>query len=122
MSFYLNDKVAIMKITKNDILESNAKQEDTLGIINHAINIKGVNIAILFIKQDDESFFVSLRGKNGVDVTSIATAFGGGGHDSVAAFQYGTKLSELKTSLLSLCQKSLPADSSSDGSLNLFGE
>ncbi len=122
MTFYLNDKVAIMKITGEDLQSANATQTDTLGIVNNAINIKGVYIAILFIKQSDGSYYASIRGKNGVDVSSIANALGGGGHETVAAFTHDEKLSELKEDLLNLCKNALLTENDDDDSESLFEE
>ncbi len=121
MMFYLNDKLAIMKITGEDLKNAEATQADTLGIVNNAINIKGVYIAVLFIKQEDGSYYASIRGKNGVDVSSIAYALGGGGHETVAAFTCN-KLSEIKETLLNLCKETLLNTSDSDDVLNLFDE
>lgn len=119
MRFYLNDRVAIMKITNEDFECANACQSDTLGIVNNAINIKGVYIAFLFIRQEDGSYHASIRGKNGVDVSFVASAFGGGGHETVAAFSYGGKLSDLKDNLLDTCSLILPSGEE-DPAQNLF--
>ena len=107
INFYLNDRVAIMKITKEDLRDSDGSQTDTLGIVNNAINIKGVAIAILFIKQDDGTYYASIRSKNGVDVSNMAKKLGGGGHETVAAFSHNQNLSELKDELLALCEEAL---------------
>lgn len=121
MTFYLNDKVAIMKITGEDLSECEATQADTLGIINNAINIKGVYIAILFIKQTDGSYYASIRGKNDVNVSKIALALGGGGHETEAAFSYGKNLSDLKENLLDLCRNVIGDDDADIGD-KLFEE
>ena len=107
MNFYLEDRLAIMKLTKADFDETEASNEDTLGIVDNAINIKGVFIAMLFIKQDDGSYYISMRSKNGVNISPIAKALGGGGNETVGAFSYGDKLSELKPKLLNLCNSVL---------------
>lgn len=122
MQFYLSDRVAIMKLTKQDLEDVNAVLADTLGIVNNAINIKGVNIAILFIKQEDGTYYASLRSKNGVDVSPIATALGGGGSETVAAFSYGQNLSDLKDRLLELCKEQLTEDNDGDDLNNLFSD
>ena len=120
MVFYLNDRVAIMKITKTDMIDADATQSDTVGIVNNAINLKGVDIAILFIKQEDDSYYVSVRGKNGVNVTQIAVAYNGGGHETVAAFSYNGKLSDIKEGLLNICEEVLKDIPSESESMSLF--
>lgn len=120
MQFYINDKLAIMKLTKDDLKDT--QNGDTLGIVNHAINLKGVYIAILFIKQEDGSYYASLRGKNGIDVSKIASHFGGGGGESVAAFSYKQNLSELKEELLELCKNEIQDAPSDDDIGSIFAE
>lgn len=122
MLFYLNDRVAIMKITGDDLKSCDAVNSDTVGIVNNAINIKGVYIAILFIKQEDGSYYASLRAKNGVNVSSIAGALGGGGHETVAAFSFGNNLSELKEKLLNLCREALGTIGEEENTENPFND
>ena len=107
MTFYASDRIAFMKLTKQDIADCNATVEDTYGIVNHGIEIKGVDISILAIKQEDNFYQVSLRSKGDVSVNEIATKMGGGGHDQVAAFHYDGLLADLKEKLIHLCREEL---------------
>ena len=107
MTFYASDRIAFMKLTKQDIADCNATVEDTYGIVNHGIEIKGVDISILAIKQEDNSYQVSLRSKGDVSVSEIATKMGGGGHEQVAAFHYEGLLADLKEKLIHLCREEL---------------
>ena len=107
LTFIAGDRIAFMKLTKQDLAECEATFDDTLGIVNHGIEIKGVDIAILAIKQEDNSYYVSLRGKNNISVANIAKAMGGGGHETVAAFQYSGLLSDMKDQLLKACKEEL---------------
>ncbi len=107
LTFYAGDRIAFMKLTKQDIADCNATVEDTYGIVNHGTEIKGVEIAVLAIKQEDNSYQVSLRSKGDVIVSQIAVAMGGGGHDQVAAFHYEGLLSDMKEKLIALCREEL---------------
>ena len=107
LTFIAGDRIAFMKLTKQDLAECEATFDDTLGIVNHGIEIKGVDIAILAIKQEDNSYYVSLRGKNNISVANIAKAMGGGGHETVAAFQYNGLLADMKDQLLKACKDEL---------------
>lgn len=54
-------------------------------------NVDGVEVAIFLYQLEEESFKVSLRSKNIVDVSEIAVEFGGGGHKRAAGFEvHGT--------------------------------
>lgn len=120
LAFYANDRIAFMKLTKQDLQECNATFDDTLGIVNQGIEIKGVDIAILAIKQEDNSYYVSLRGKNEVEVANIAKNMGGGGHEQVAAFQYSGFLTDLRDALLSECKIELAKHPAQEIGENLF--
>lgn len=107
MSFMANDRIVFMKLSKQDFQNANATFDDTLGIVNYGIELRGVDIAIIAIKQEDNSYYVSMRAKNNIDISSIATAMGGGGHDQMAAFNYDGLLSDLKDTLFKLCKTEL---------------
>lgn len=107
LRFYQNDRIAVMRLSKENLIACGASNDDTLGIINHGIDIKGVDIAVLSIRQDDNYFYVSLRGKNGVNVANIATKLGGGGHEQVAAFQYTGSFNEMFEKLLNAGREEL---------------
>ncbi len=121
LAFFENDQIAIMKIFKQDLIETGCKQEDTMGIVDYALKMKGVKIGIIFIKQEDNSYYVSLRSKDKINVSSIAKALGGGGHFNVSAFQSKEPLADLKQQLLGLCKQQLDsANSQNDEFKNLF--
>lgn len=120
LSFLASDRIAFMKLTKQDLSQCEATFEDTIGIVNHGIDIKGVDIAILAIKQEDNSYYVSLRGKNSIDVGKVAKQLGGGGHEQVAAFQYSGLLSDLREQLIKCCKEELRNHPVEDFGDNLF--
>ena len=121
MRFVAKDKIVFMKLTNKDMSECEATFDDTLGIINHGIDIKGVEIAILAIRKDDNTYYVSLRSKNNVRVDEIATQFGGGGHDQVAAFQFSGTLLDLQRDLIAACREELEKHESDENvAENLF--
>ena len=54
--------------------------KDYEGIVNQLINIKGVDCALFLYETDTLEFKVSLRSTPAVDVSKVASYFGGGGH------------------------------------------
>lgn len=109
LSFAEYGKIAMMKIMKSDFANTNTTQDDTLGIVDYACKLSGVEIGVLFIKQDDNTYYVSMRSKNEIDVGEIAKNMGGGGHKNVAAFQTkeDDNLTDIKTKLIALCKTEL---------------
>ena len=109
-----------MKLNKVDYNECEANPEtDTLGIVDHAIGLKDVKIAMMIMKQEDNSYRISLRSKQGINVGEIATKFGGGGHETMAAFS-ALNISDFKEDFLKICNKEF-GNSEKDNSVdNLF--
>lgn len=56
------------------------------GIVSQLRVTKGVEVAIFLYEQEPNVYKVSLRSKDKVDVSKIATYFGGGGHVKAAGF------------------------------------
>ena len=109
LTFSENGKIAMMKLIKHDFAETNASQEDTLGIVDYACKLQGVDIGVLFIKQENNTYYVSLRSKGEIDVGEIAKNMGGGGHKNIAAFSTteDDNLTDIKSKLINLCKQEL---------------
>ena len=54
--------------------------EDMDGIVEILRDTKGVEVSIFLYEQDTQEYKVSLRSKERVDVSRVASHFGGGGH------------------------------------------
>jgi bifunctional oligoribonuclease and PAP phosphatase NrnA len=74
-------KLAWMYVTAEDMQQSDAAEEDCEGLVNYALGIGGVEVAMFIRELSDGRFRVSLRSKGAVNVAGIAQAFGGGGHE-----------------------------------------
>lgn len=70
-----------MDVDRATIERCQASTEDCEGLVNYALAIQGVEVALFFREQADGHFRVSLRSKGLVNVAAIAAAFGGGGHE-----------------------------------------
>jgi len=77
-------KVAVLRVTKEDIEATGAAVPDMEGIVDYARSLVTVKIA-LFAMELDDGIRISLRSKN-VDLSQVASAFGGGGHKVAAGF------------------------------------
>ncbi|SFC73893.1 DHH family phosphoesterase [Clostridium uliginosum] len=96
----LENKVAVMQISKNILENFNLINVDTSDIISIGLGIKGVEVALL-LKESEKGIKVSLRSKNNVDVRKVAECYGGGGHMKAAgAIQKDLDLETAKSNLL----------------------
>jgi phosphoesterase RecJ-like protein len=67
-------------VTQDQITRFEAREEDCEGLVNYALSIDDVQVAIFFRELSDGRFRVSLRSKGEVNVSTVAESFGGGGH------------------------------------------
>jgi phosphoesterase RecJ-like protein len=67
-------------VTQEQMERVGAKEEDCEGLVNYALSIGDVEVAVFFRELPDGRFRVSLRSKGKLDVAHIAEEFGGGGH------------------------------------------
>lgn len=79
-NLYEHGRIGISKITLEDMQCCGAAGEDTEGIIDSIRDVDTVEIAVLLRESEDGNIRVSLRGKAAADVSTIAVAYGGGGH------------------------------------------
>jgi len=70
-----------MHVTQEMMQHCGATEEDCEGLVNYALAIGGIEVALFFRELPGGNFRVSLRSKNSVNVAEIAECFGGGGHE-----------------------------------------
>jgi phosphoesterase RecJ-like protein len=73
--------LAWMYITRADMERTSALEEHSEGLVNYALAIEGVEVALFFREMSDRRYRVSLRSKGEVNVAKVAEKFGGGGHE-----------------------------------------
>lgn len=73
--------LAWMHVDRGTMERCHATEEDCEGLVNYALAIRDVEVALFFREQCDGRFRVSLRSKGLVNVAAVAEAFGGGGHE-----------------------------------------
>ena len=104
-----NGYLSIMTVTREMLTDTDTQPEDVDGLINYARRIRDVKVAALIHELGNSAgpgsrkqFHVSLRSDGSVDVSTIATRFGGGGHASAAGFSLESDLAELKRTIYDL--------------------
>lgn len=80
----LNGKVIVSCVTRKQMEFYQAESYDLEGIIDQLRVTKGVEVAILIHETGLSEFKVSMRSNGDVNVSKIATFFGGGGHVKAA--------------------------------------
>jgi phosphoesterase RecJ-like protein len=78
--------LASIWVTQDEMNQFNAKEEDCEGLVNYALSIYDVQVAILLRELPDKRVRVSLRSKGEINVAAVAEHFGGGGHECASGF------------------------------------
>jgi phosphoesterase RecJ-like protein len=89
--------------------------EDPDSIVDLALSIRGVEIASLLSETESEKIRVSLRSKTFVNVSKIASFFGGGGHERAAGFRMTGTLESVRATMLPVLSAALEAHQQAGG-------
>ncbi|HUI83848.1 MAG TPA: bifunctional oligoribonuclease/PAP phosphatase NrnA [Candidatus Binatia bacterium] len=89
-----------MYVDRTTMERCEATEEDCEGLVNYALAIHGVEVALFFREQPEGNFRVSLRSKGLVNVAAVAAAFGGGGHECASGCAVAGPLSVATERLL----------------------
>ena len=84
LSYYLDNRVAMLCISRKMLLETGAKEDELDGIAALPRRIAGVEVGITLREQPDGSYKVSLRTNELVDASLVCSKLGGGGHARAA--------------------------------------
>ena len=80
---------------------------DLDGVVDHAMSIDGVEVALFFKEREPGQQRVSLRSRGKVDVNRIARQFDGGGHILASGCEIKGSVDEVQARLLSVVREQL---------------
>ncbi|MDR2425966.1 MAG: bifunctional oligoribonuclease/PAP phosphatase NrnA [Endomicrobium sp.] len=93
-------QMAYMNLTKDIYIKSGAKEDETEGIVNFGMMIKGVKVSCIFKQEDKNRTKISFRSVKDFDVLKVVKKFDGGGHKNAAGC---TLRCDIKSSLKIIC-------------------
>lgn len=104
------DKRCIFTVVKNQDMEFyGVGPKDLDGIVDHLRTIDGVECAIFMYEVDNHMYKVSMRSNYVVDVSRIASYFGGGGHVRAAGCTMSGSIHDVVNNLSGHIEKQLLA-------------
>ena len=80
IEYYEDGRVAILKISDQDLFHYNVEPEESRDVIDMLMNIETLEAAVIFREDENNEYKVSLRSKGRFEVLSVAESLGGGGH------------------------------------------
>lgn len=109
MEFLENGKVTFTYITNQDLKEVNASVGDHEGLVEIGRDIEGVEVSIFIRQKEDNenSYKVSMRSNEYVNVSDVCFRFGGGGHEKAAGALIQGNIDEVKQKILNEVKKVL---------------
>ncbi len=103
----LEGKCVIGVAHRSSMEEYGVQARDMDGIVAQLRNTAGVEVAIFLYETKEDTYKVSLRSKNYVDVSKIALAYGGGGHMRAAGCTMLGKAEEILRHLIRKVEEGL---------------
>lgn len=102
--FALDEKIAYVCITNEDMKRFNAENDHTEGIVEALRQINTTEVSFVAKEVDEQTTKVSLRSKT-IDVSKVASVFNGGGHTFAAGCTIHKPLKVAKNKLLDEIEK-----------------
>lgn len=103
-------QIAVMKLTKKDFDDSNAKSQHADTIVNYGLDTTGTTMALLAREAGDGTIKMSLRAKEPARVDDIAQKFNGGGHEQAAGITMQGTLDEAAERVLAEMERKIKAE------------
>ncbi len=97
--------IASITVTLDMYDKTGATADLTDGFINYPRSIRGVEVAVFFREIENGLFKVGFRSKGKVNVSTLAAAFGGGGHHNAAGCKISGSIEEARNRVISYIEK-----------------
>ncbi|KAA3630949.1 MAG: bifunctional oligoribonuclease/PAP phosphatase NrnA [Calditrichaeota bacterium] len=107
IEFYENNQICALTLTNKMLEEAKAERSESDGFVDFTLFNRGVTVGLFFKEVDESTTKVSLRSKNGINVSAIASQFGGGGHFNAAGCQLDLPLEKAREKMLQIVKEVL---------------
>jgi phosphoesterase RecJ-like protein len=97
---YAEGQISLISFTRELFEQTGTGPEDTEGLVNTVLYIRGVQVAIS-LREEEQGIKFSLRSKGSTNVQTVAFRFGGGGHRNAAG---GTLLLDMDQAKATMIQ------------------
>lgn len=105
IEFHFNGRLCLLSLTKDMFLQSGADKTESDGLVDYTLYSQGVIVGALIKEIDKNRSKISLRSRDGIDVSKIASAYKGGGHFNAAGFVMNKSVTDAKEELLNILKE-----------------
>jgi phosphoesterase RecJ-like protein len=95
-----NGRLAVLYMDDQMLQSCGCTHNDTEGVINLPLTAREIQAVVFFKAGSNGDVRVSMRSKYDVDVRSVATQYGGGGHKNAAGFTVAGTLDEVRPQII----------------------
>lgn len=111
---FMDGRCIFTVIKKQDMAFYGVDQKDLDGIVDQLRTIEGIECAIFMYETDSHTYKVSMRSNDKVDVSRIASYFGGGGHMRAAGCTMSGSVHDVVNNLSGHIEKQLLSEKTDD--------
>lgn len=104
MEVYFDGKLRYTYVDYDTMLSLGIDDEDAEGMTNYLRMVEGTQVAVYVRGRSDGTSKVSMRSCGKVDVSKIAIAFGGGGHERAAGYTIKGDINTAKSELIKMIE------------------
>ncbi len=107
MEYFLDGKCTMICITKELLEKMNVDASELEGIAGIPLQVEGVEVGVTVKQRDEDSYKISMRSANDVNVSEICSLMGGGGHVKAAGCLLHGSLEDVKKQIVEAVAKGL---------------
>lgn len=107
MEYYLDDKLTMICVTSDILEEMGVDASELEGLAGIPLQVEGVEVGVTIKQKDEDSYKISMRSANDVNVSDICASMGGGGHIKAAGCLLHGTLDEVKKRIVEAVSKGL---------------
>lgn len=107
MEYFLDGKLTIVSVTSSLRDKMGVEQNELDGIEGIPLQVEGAEVGVTIKQRDENSFKISMRSANDVNVSDICACLGGGGHVKAAGCLLHGTLDEVKAKIIEVVKKGM---------------
>lgn len=107
MEFYLDGKCTMICVTTDILDKMGVDAAELDGIAGLPLQVEGVEVGVTIKQRDENSYKISMRSANDVNVSDICAMLGGGGHIKAAGCLLHGTMDEVKKQIVDAVAKGL---------------
>ncbi len=107
MEYHLDGKLTIVSVTSSLRDKMGVEQNELDGIEGIPLQVEGAEVGVTIKQRDENSYKISMRSANDVNVSDICASLGGGGHVKAAGCLIHGTLDEVKVKIIEAVEKGI---------------